>query len=58
MALRNSSRAVVALASLCGASIVQADAPSEADSKPIDTILVTAKGYANLTNVPKVLILR
>ena len=42
MSLRNSHGAVIALASLCGTSIVQADAPTEADSKPIDAILVTA----------------
>jgi iron complex outermembrane receptor protein len=42
MSLRNSSGAVIALASLCGAPLVHADAPSEADSKPIDTVLVTA----------------
>ncbi len=42
MSVRNSHGAAIALATLCGASVVQADAPSDADSKPVDTILVTA----------------
>jgi len=42
MSLRNSHSAVIALASLCGASIVHADTTNESDSKPIDAIVVTA----------------